>query len=275
MFERRIFSRGYRLVDKHRFYFSMLIAVLVFIGLSCVIAGICYKAAHASNEADMPASTKQASGRTPTKQPVSGISEMTVDRNALAPASQNDWRLRLVNSTHPLPEGFTVETKALPNSLQFDARAYDDLMEMMRDGKEAGLSFVICSAYRTVAKQKELFDEQVAVEQNNGLTYVQAVETTKTKVAWPGSSEHNLGLAVDIVALGYQKLDEGYLETPECKWLQENSYKYGFIMRYPQDKSNITKIIFEPWHYRYVGADAAAEIKEQGVCLEEYLGMAD
>lgn len=186
-----------------------------------------------------------------------------------------DWRLALVNAAHPLPEGFTVDTKTLPNGLEFDARAYDDLMKMLRDGKSQGLSFVVCSAYRTVAKQQELFDAQVAVEENNGVSHGQAVDTAKTKVALPGTSEHNLGLAVDIVALAYQKLDRGFLDTPECEWLQENSWKYGFVMRYPEDKSDITGIIFEPWHYRYVGVEAATEIRDKGICLEEYLGMAD
>ncbi|MBP3292640.1 MAG: M15 family metallopeptidase, partial [Clostridia bacterium] len=90
-------------------------------------------------------------------------------------------------------------------------------------------------------------------------------------VAIPGTSEHQTGLAVDIVALSYQLLDRGQEDTAEQKWLMENSYKYGYILRYPTDKSDITGIYYEPWHYRYVGKDVAKELYESGLCLEEYL----
>ena len=90
-------------------------------------------------------------------------------------------------------------------------------------------------------------------------------------VAVPGTSEHQLGLALDIVDLNNQNLDTSQEDTPVQKWLIEHSWEYGFILRYPNDKSEITGIIYEPWHYRYVGRDAAREIHERGVCLEEYL----
>jgi zinc D-Ala-D-Ala carboxypeptidase len=168
-----------------------------------------------------------------------------------------------------------VETRELPNGLGIDDRVYEDLMQMIEDGKAQEMSFVICSAYRSVEKQQELFDAEVADKETGGLSHDDAVAAAKTAVALPGTSEHNLGLAADIVAMEYQKLDEGFLNTDECKWLAENSWKYGFIMRYPEGKSDSTKIVFEPWHYRYVGKEAAAEIKEQGLCLEEYLGKTD
>ena len=94
-------------------------------------------------------------------------------------------------------------------------------------------------------------------------------------VAVPGTSEHQLGLALDIVDMNHQILDESQEETDTQQWLMAHSWEYGFILRYPNDKSEITGIIYEPWHYRYVGRDAAREIYEQGVCLEEYLGAAD
>ena len=92
-------------------------------------------------------------------------------------------------------------------------------------------------------------------------------------VAQPGTSEHQTGLALDIVAAGYQILDEEQEDTAEQKWLMENSWKYGFILRYPSEKSDITGIGYEPWHYRYVGKAAAADIYRTGVCLEEYLSQ--
>ena len=185
---------------------------------------------------------------------------------------ETGWELMLVNRTNPLPEGYQVKTRALPNGLLFDKRAYKHLVDMIADGKSQGLSFVICSAYRSMDRQRELFDDQVADERANGLDHDRAVEVAATKVALPGTSEHNLGLAADIVALDYQKLDEGILNTPEYRWLRDNSYRYGFILRYPEGKSDITGIIFEPWHFRYVGKEAAEAITQSGLCLEEYLG---
>ena len=90
-------------------------------------------------------------------------------------------------------------------------------------------------------------------------------------VALPGTSEHGLGLALDLISNQYSELDEKQAETKEAKWLEENCYKYGFILRYPPEKTAETGIIYEPWHYRYVGQEAAKEIMESGVTLEEYL----
>lgn len=258
---RRDSGRKYRLVDKSRFLFILIAAVLIFIASVYFFGGIGDKPGYAGNQVNAPAGTFRPDGR----------------KTADATAGQNDdWKLVLVNTSHALPEGFQVETRELPNGLSIDKRAYDDLMDMIDDGQRQGLSLVVCSAYRSYDKQQELFDNKVArIQQEEGKSREQAYEEAQHTVALPGTSEHNLGLAADIVALSYQKLDEGYLNTPECKWLEENAYKYGFIMRYPEDKKEITKIIFEPWHYRYVGVEAAAGIKEKGQCLEEYLGMAD
>ena len=89
-------------------------------------------------------------------------------------------------------------------------------------------------------------------------------------MAIPGTSEHQLGLAVDIVDLRYQVLDAGQEDTATQQWLMQNSWKYGFILRYPQDKSAITGIIYEPWHWRYLGPENARTVKESGLCLEEF-----
>ena len=92
-----------------------------------------------------------------------------------------------------------------------------------------------------------------------------------TVVALPGTSEHQLGLALDLVDESYQNLDEGQENTKVQKWLMQNSWRYGFILRYPNDKSSVTGIIYEPWHYRYLGRDMARDVYESGLCLEEFL----
>ena len=196
--------------------------------------------------------------------------------DSTASLSQNDWRLTLVNSSHPLEDGYVPELADVDaNGHQLDARAADALKEMLSDAKAAGLSPIVCSSYRTWEKQTSLFDAQVARCEAQGLTGDAAVAEARTVVAYPGTSEHQLGLAADIVALSYQILDEKQMETPEQQWLMEHCDEYGFILRYPEGKSDLTGVIFEPWHYRYVGKEAAKEIMSQGVCLEEYLGETD
>lgn len=181
------------------------------------------------------------------------------------------WTLTLVNEDHPLPENWTVETKALPNGKEVDVRIYDALIEMLSAGESEGLRFVVCSAYRTLAYQRQLFDAQTARYMVQGFNQAEAEAKTVTEISVPGTSEHNLGLAVDIVSLNDQLLDEHQAETPEQQWLMAHCWEYGFILRYPEGKSDLTGIIYEPWHYRYVGKEAAKAITEQGLCFEEYL----
>ena len=129
----------------------------------------------------------------------------------------------------------------------------------------------ICSAYRSVERQEQVFGESMKDRVKSGMSYWKAYEETALNVALPGTSEHALGLALDLISNQYSELDEKQQETKEAKWLAENCYKYGFILRYPPEKTNITGIIYEPWHYRYVGEEHAGKIKELGITLEEYL----
>ena len=193
------------------------------------------------------------------------------------PSSLDDlpWNLMLVNAGHPLPDGFTVEVTQLSNGHSIDARAYPALQEMMDAARAAGLSPVICSSYRTNDTQQRLFQQQVDAYIERGYSEEDAEVEAAVWVAIPGTSEHELGLAVDIVDLSYQLLDEKQEQTPVQQWLMEHCQEYGFILRYPTDKSSITGIGYEPWHYRYVGREAAEEIMSQGICLEEYLGAAE
>lgn len=132
---------------------------------------------------------------------------------------------------------------------------------------------LICSSYRTIQKQERLYKNKVNEYISQGYSQKQAEKEAGKWVAVPGTSEHHTGLAVDIVATDYQLLDENQENTPEQQWLMNNAYKYGFILRYPNGKSHITGIYYEPWHYRYVGKEVAKEIHEQGICLEEYLNQ--
>lgn len=193
-----------------------------------------------------------------------------------AETEKQQWYLRLVNKDHPMTEAdvpeVAIETVDA-NGYQVDVRIMQDLEAMFADARAAGRNPMICSAFREWDMQVSLYENKIErVMQEEGLTQEEAAIKASTVVAKPGTSEHQVGLALDIVSSDYQELDEAQMETEDQKWLMENSWKYGFILRYPMDKSEITGVIFEPWHYRYVGKKAAKEITEQNLTLEEYVG---
>lgn len=184
---------------------------------------------------------------------------------------KEDWRLRLVNRANLLPEGYQIETRRLTNGLLVDARIYDPLMELMSAGNKEGCALMVCSAYRSYERQVELYEADIAKYQKMGYSYEKACAVTEETLALPGASEHQAGLSVDIVTVRHQVLNDAYADTKAGKWLAAHAHEYGFILRYPKEKEDITGISFEPWHFRYVGKEAAAEIYATECCLEEYL----
>ena len=184
---------------------------------------------------------------------------------------KDDWSLVLVNRWNPMPEDYQVTLATIPNGLEVDERCYNDLMDMLDALYDVGLTPVVCSAHRSVELQQRLYDNMVEEFMSRGHARAEAETLAAQEVALPGTSEHHLGLAVDIVDWDYQLLDEGQEDTAVQKWLLENSWRYGFILRYPTEKTDVTGIIYEPWHYRYVGKDRAKQIYDSGLCLEEWL----
>lgn len=193
---------------------------------------------------------------------------------AALPATE-DWMLTLVNCWNPLPEDFSVETAEVERGYEMDTRAVKPLQRMLADCRTAGLEPLICSAYRTHDYQVDLFRKQVRKQQGFGLDGEAALAAAAEIVAQPGTSEHQTGLAVDLCAFDYQILDEGQEETPEFRWFAAHCAEYGFILRYRPGTTEITGIIYEPWHFRYVGEAAAREIMDAGITLEEYLAEQD
>ena len=181
------------------------------------------------------------------------------------------WNMVLVNGDHPMEEGYVPQLKELEEGLSLDSRIIDAAKEMLADAKKAGLHIDICSAYRSVERQEQVFGDSMKERVKDGMSYWDAFNETALNVAVPGTSEHALGLALDLISNQYTELDERQETTAEAKWLKENCHKYGFILRYPPEKTNITGIIYEPWHYRYVGVEDATEIMKLGITLEEYL----
>lgn len=189
-----------------------------------------------------------------------------------APKDTNVWNLVLVNPWNPLPEDHSISLKQVGSGQAVDQRCAQALQAMMEDCRAANLSPLICSSYRTQETQQSLYDAQVNDFLAQGYSRDEAESMAATIVALPGTSEHQLGLAVDIVDQNYQILESSQEDTPVQRWLMEHCWEYGFILRYPEEKSDLTGIIYEPWHYRYVGVEAAKVITQAGICLEEYVG---
>lgn len=180
--------------------------------------------------------------------------------------SSPPWELTLVNRWNPLPDQPEPELVEAPGGKQVDARIWPSLSAMFADMQAEGIYPIVASGYRTEADQQRIYDEKMAECLAGGMTEAEARTETEKWVSPPGTSEHQLGLGVDINADGVHSA--GY---EVYDWLAENAYRYGFIKRYPEGTADITGVENEPWHYRYVGIQAAADIHAQGVTLEEYL----
>lgn len=184
---------------------------------------------------------------------------------------KTDWRLLLINYENALPDNYGADLAETYNSALVDKRIKKDLEKMIDDAKSNGFNLFIRSSYRSTAFQTKIFNNKVKMYMKQGHTKEEAEKLTLEYSSRPGHSEHEAGLCVDIVASDYRELDEGQHTRKEQKWLHENCYKYGFILRYPEGKTEITKIKYESWHYRYVGVEAAEYIMKNNLTLEEYL----
>ena len=181
-------------------------------------------------------------------------------------SEDNGWNLILVNRDNCIPADYEVQLTELSNGEKVDSRIYPELQEMFNAAREQGYGLFVREGYRTQEEQQQLMDEKIEAYENEGKSKPEAKKLAEQWVAIPGTSEHQLGIAVDINAdTSKSSRDDVY------KWLEENAHRYGFIKRYPSNKTDITGVINEPWHYRYVGKEAASEIYSQGICLEEYI----
>ena len=170
----------------------------------------------------------------------------------------------LANADHPIGE-YVPELTSLEGGQQFDSRAVDDLKVFIEAARAEGLSVYLSSSYRSYAEQEYLYNRKVA---QYGDPAVAA-----TIVAPPGTSEHQTGLCCDITDKYYATKDSSLENTELYKWMYDHCAEYGFILRYPKDKEDVTGIIYEPWHFRYVGVEAAEFIMENGLCLEEFAAL--
>lgn len=185
------------------------------------------------------------------------------NRSAL---KDEEWSLILVNANNSVPEDHEISLTELSNGQFVDSRIYPDLQKMFDDMREQGIYPVVGEGYRTHEAQQKMMDDKIQAYINSGFNKKSAKALAEAEVAMPGTSEHELGIAVDINADKERSTNDEVYD-----WLAENAYKYGFIQRYPFGKYSITGIDYEPWHYRYVGIPHSEKIYSGGVCLEEYL----
>ena len=177
------------------------------------------------------------------------------------------WNLTLVNSRHAVPDGYEVPLLTLSNGVRVDERIYPSLQQMFDDARAEGLEPEVTEGYRSREDQEAMMQRYIDSYLEEDYSNRKAKALAEDFVAKPGTSEHELGLAVDINAA------EGEDGQAVYDWLAAHAWEYGFILRYPEGREKITGIVYEPWHYRYVGAAAAAEIQNTGMMLEEYLGV--
>lgn len=183
----------------------------------------------------------------------------------------SSWNLILVNRDYILPDGYINNIKlsyATSNtSERLDSRVAPYYQRMYNDALSQGVYLTPCSGYRSISLQRNNFENNISYLMNCGYSRKEATLKTSREILPPQTSEHNAGLAMDITSVS-----QSFENSAAFRWLVKNAHKYGFILRYPKDKQSITNIIYEPWHWRFVGVEAATEMKESGQCLEEYLG---
>lgn len=185
--------------------------------------------------------------------------------------SSDDWKLVLINKHHSIPDDYTFTLGTIRGGMQCDERIIPELMEMLQAAKDDGVSLIVCSPYRDLNRQQVLFERKIKAYMRQGYSYMEAYQISSQTVTVPGASEHQIGLAIDFLCKGYSSLNEGFENTEGGKWLAAHGHEYGFILRYPKGKEYITGIEYEPWHFRYVGREAAAIMTERELTLEEFV----
>ena len=191
----------------------------------------------------------------------------------------NEWAYFLINKDNPLPDGYSPELSAVEGKYMLDSRCAEYAVQMLEDAKAEGLDLMVVSAYRSPQKQKENYSAYIARLIKEGYSVEDAGKITSKEIAPPGASEHNAGLALDILTSDWwathNDITEDFENTEEFKWLSENSWKYGFIMRYPREDEETTGYVYEPWHYRFVGLYYAESIYRSQLCMEDYISFTD
>lgn len=250
-----------RIKNKKRFCFSCILLILIIILLGNL----------ATRSKTLEKTMQTAINFNLSQEEAQHIVEGQEKTKAEINSKTTDWNLILVNKKNKVPDNYKFELTEIERENQVDSRIQMAITQMLADARKEGLKPYICSSYRSYETQQRLYSKKVKQYQEMGYTKENAEKEASFWVAIPRTSEHEIGLALDIVSQDYQVLDKKQEETDVQKWLMEHCTDYGFILRYPTDKKEITMIQYEPWHYRYVGVENAKFMKEKDYCLEEYI----
>ncbi|MBR5896584.1 MAG: M15 family metallopeptidase, partial [Lachnospiraceae bacterium] len=196
----------------------------------------------------------------------------TVISKRIASFNLEDWNLILVNKDNPLEADIECKLKNF-DGFDVDTRIYDELDAMFKAAKQDGINLLMASGYRNFNTQTYLYEKKISYFRRLGYSNEEATEIASMKVTPPLTSEHETGLAVDIVSYSHNCTDSDFGSCDAGIWLKEHSFEYGFILRYPEGKEDITKIQYEPWHFRYVGKEAAEFIYINNLTFEEFVDM--
>ena len=238
----------------------------------CIAGGTAFVLARrdalpSASAASAPASTNSAAS----------VTSQTENLAAQAQAMLADPRMILVNHTNKMPDDYTFTTKECGSSTAINktlqAEAADAFLAMQAAAAKDGVDVRMQSGYRSVAYQTTLYNNKTQYYRNKGLSEADARAKAATIVNPPGYSEHNCGLAADLNSPEHTSLDEGFENTAAFRWLCEHAVEYGFILRYPKEAEAVTEITYEPWHWRYVGPENAAIIKQSGLCFEDAIAV--
>lgn len=225
----------------------------------------------ATETANDSANTPETSAPTTTQPVTAAVAQPgTIENPTIITIDEEKWHLTLVNSGYRIPDDYEPDlVYVCGSSERLDRKVAEHYEDMYEAAKADGVDLTPCSGYRSYELQERNYNNKISFYESQGYSTQEAKVKAATIIMPPGSSEHNLGYAMDILCV-----DEWFEDTEQFKWLTENAADYGFIMRYPKDKQDITKVIYEPWHWRYVGVELAKELKDSGLVLEEYMGVA-
>ena len=275
------------------FLFGMLTLVVIFVSVVCIVINnrndkiisgasigetdnieeaadnISIDDENIENNYDEDANKEPATTEIKTTKPkVTAVASGTINNPTIITIDEENWNLTLVNTGYRIPDDYSPDLVYVCGTAErLDSKVAEHYEEMFDAAARDGVYLTPCSGYRSYELQERNYNNKIDYYESLGYSYEDAAVKAATIIMPPGSSEHNLGYAMDIVCV-----DEWFEDTDEFQWLMENAQDYGFILRYPKEKQDITKVIYEPWHWRYVGVETAKEIKASGQVLEEYLG---
>lgn len=225
-----------------------------------------------SQESSLPPSSETLSVPANEEDPEEEPPHPAVPTGAKLAPDQDTWYLHLVNFDHPLPDDYAPPSLTeVALGYNYDSRAAQPLWDMLAAAAADGVSVYVTSAFRAIETQQYLYEQEIQMFRNSGYGEEEAIAAGGSLVAYPGTSEHQLGLAVDFLTAGQYDLTEAFENTEAFAWLSQHAADYGFVLRFPKDKQHITRISYEPWHYRYVTPEHAQEMNRLGLCLEEYV----